>query len=35
MDAKIVAMIRALNSDMSDAEFERRKREIYDALDEL
>lgn len=35
MDAKMTAMINALGSDMSDAEFERRKAEIYALLDEF
>lgn len=33
MDNKIRTMLNELHSDMTDAEFERRKEEIYEALE--
>ena len=33
MDNRIRAMLNELHSDMTDAEFERRKEEIFEALE--
>ena len=35
MDNRIRAMLNELHSDMTDAEFERRKHEIYEVLDTI
>lgn len=35
MDNRIRAMLNELHSDMTDAEFERRKRKIYEVLDTI
>lgn len=34
-EERIRAMLNELHSDMTDAEFERRKREIYEVLDTI